>query len=160
MYVFRLLNGRGEGSELLDVRVSKSAGADLGPIMLIGDVEVSKRHSSENIMCKRTTIISGALFAAAHVIFYFWDIHTNSEGSWGGFLTFVIDSPASWALLVMANRFSLKTHTVLLVGGTAWWFSIGMLVPRLLGLTCRAAAPPCQPPQRADIKPTPTSETK
>jgi hypothetical protein len=53
------------------------------------------------------------------------------EGSWGGFLIFLVDLPVSVPALLLSNVLVIRTEYVLLVVGTAWWFCIGVLISKL-----------------------------
>jgi hypothetical protein len=50
----------------------------------------------------------------------------------GGFLVFVIDLPISILLAELSETLSLSPRMVLLVGGTVWWFCLGILFPMLI----------------------------
>jgi hypothetical protein len=51
------------------------------------------------------------------------------EGSWGGFLLFVIDFPAS--LFFLAPGVSGSWTAMIVIGGT-WWYLIGFSVHKLI----------------------------
>jgi hypothetical protein len=74
----------------------------------------------------------GGTLALAHVVFYFVAMNVNSEGGWGGFPVFVADLPASIPLLLLTNVIGIATPYALLVGGTAWWFCLGLASSKLV----------------------------
>lgn len=73
----------------------------------------------------------GIGLALLHVIVYFVVMAQHYEGSWSGFLIFLIDLPASLLILSLSNAFSIRTDIPLLIGGTAWWFCLGLLIGRV-----------------------------
>src|SRR5260370_13994356 len=79
----------------------------------------------------RPAYILGSALALGHAVFYFTIMSTQFEGSWGGFLIFLVDLPASLLVLLLSNAFGIRTAYALLTGGTVWWFCIGILVAKL-----------------------------
>src|SRR5262249_54736051 len=80
----------------------------------------------------RLAYVSSSALALSHVVFCFWVLGRHFEGSWGGFLIFLVDLPASVLALLISNIFGIRTDYVLLVVGTAWWFGVGTLLSMLL----------------------------
>jgi len=73
----------------------------------------------------------GSALALGHAVFYFTVMSRHFEGSWGGFLIFLVDFPASVLVLLLSNALGIRTDYALLAGGTAWWFCIGILIAKL-----------------------------
>jgi hypothetical protein len=74
----------------------------------------------------------GSALALGHAVFYFIIMSRHYEGSWGGFLIYLVDFPASVLVLLLSNALGIRTPYALLAGGTAWWFCIGILITKLL----------------------------
>ncbi len=64
--------------------------------------------------------------ACMHLAFCYWVFASAPEGSWGGFLVSLVDIPISIPLTLLAQR--LGGNGTLIVGGTLWWFCIGVAV--------------------------------
>lgn len=80
-------------------------------------------------MSKYAILIASAI-AAAHVLLSCaiglgWIVF---EGSWGGFVLFVVDFPVSLLMLFLQDRFNpFLMHAIF---GTLWWFLIAWLIVR------------------------------
>jgi hypothetical protein len=80
----------------------------------------------------RSGLVVCSALALGHICFYFYDVSQNSDGGWGGFLVFVVDMPISLLLAKLSGTLSLNLRMVLLVGGTVWWFCLGILFTMLI----------------------------
>lgn len=76
----------------------------------------------------RVDYIVGLTLACSHLVLCYWVFTPASEGSWGGFLVYLIDIPISIPLTVVAQR--LGGDSALIVGGTVWWFCIGVALSK------------------------------
>lgn len=81
---------------------------------------------------KRPQLASGKAFAVAHVIFYVAVLSQHYEGSWGGFLIFIVDFPVSFLLLTPLPVSTDVAMFIMLIAGTIWWFFIGVLLAPLV----------------------------
>jgi hypothetical protein len=73
------------------------------------------------------------------VLFYFFVMSRHFEGSWGGYVIFLVDFPGSLPALILSNLLEIRTPYVLLVVGTAWWFLLGIGFSMLFrGFSARA----------------------
>jgi hypothetical protein len=79
----------------------------------------------------RAAYIFGSVLALSHVAFYFFVMSRNFEGSWGGFLIFLVDLPASLLALLLSNAPGMHSEYVFLIIGTAWWFFVGLLISKV-----------------------------
>lgn len=74
------------------------------------------------------SILLGGVAALIHlvVILLMFANKGNYEGSWGAFLPFLLDFPASIVFLWLSDFVPLVLlHAIL---GSLWWFSIGWLL--------------------------------
>jgi hypothetical protein len=94
----------------------------------------------------RWDFILPSLLALGHVGLYFSSVRQSPDG-WAGFVVFIVDVPISIPLLMLAKALSLDKLVVLLVGGTIWWFVLGILISILIklayGLIVRAGMQIC-----------------
>jgi hypothetical protein len=72
----------------------------------------------------------GSALALSHVILFFAIMSRHYEGSWGGFLIFLVDFPGSILPLLLSNALGIGNLHPLLVFGTVWWFCIGILISK------------------------------
>ncbi len=79
----------------------------------------------------RSELAVCSVLALGHIGFYFYDVSQHAEGGWGGFLVFVVDLPISILLVRLSNAMSLGSPIALLIGGTVWWFGLGILIVML-----------------------------
>ena len=95
----------------------------------------SGRHS-----LARVDYVIGLTLACLHLVLCYWVFASATEGSWGGFLVYLVDVPISIPLMYVAQRFG--GDGALIVGGTAWWFCAGVALSKVAKLlTSRHAAP-------------------
>jgi len=78
-------------------------------------------------------VFSSAL-ALSHVILFFALMGGHPHGGSEAFSIYLIDFPGSAPVLLLAN--ALEIHTpyslyFLLIGGTAWWFCIGIVISKI-----------------------------
>jgi len=73
----------------------------------------------------------GSALALGHAVFYFTVMSRHYEGSWGEFLIFLVDLPASFPVLFLSNALGIRTDYALLAGGTVWWFCLGIMIAKL-----------------------------
>ena len=77
----------------------------------------------------------GAVLCVAYVATFLVISVQEFEGSWGGFLLFVISLPLSMLILPAASAIGLPGPTfdvALLVAGVGWWYGVGYFVERLV----------------------------
>jgi hypothetical protein len=56
---------------------------------------------------------------------------------WGGFLAFLVDFPISILFAKLSNALSSNGLIIFLIGGTVWWFCLGLLISLVIGWFCR-----------------------
>lgn len=83
----------------------------------------------------RSELAVCSALALGHICFYFYDVSQHSNEGWGEFLVFVVDLPISILLAKLAETSSLSPRIVLLVGGTVWWFCLGVLFSMIIRVT-------------------------
>jgi hypothetical protein len=72
----------------------------------------------------------GLILLAVHLAVVFWINMQNFEGSWGGFLIFLIDFPVS--LLSFAFSGYVQFIYFMAVVGSIWWYAIGLTISTLI----------------------------
>lgn len=77
----------------------------------------------------RSDLVVAVLLALGHIGLYALTVDRSSD--WAGFFVFVADVPLSVGLFKLATALSLDQLSVLLVGGTIWWFGLGILISML-----------------------------
>jgi hypothetical protein len=80
--------------------------------------------------------VAPSLLAVGHVWLCFDSFRPDGNG-WSGFLAFLVDLPISILFAKLSNAFSLSALIVFLIGGTIWWFCLGLLISLLIGWVCR-----------------------
>jgi hypothetical protein len=78
-------------------------------------------------------VFSSAL-ALGHVILFFALMGGHPRGGPEAFSIYLVDFPGSVPVVLFANALNIHTPYslyLLLVGGTAWWFCIGILISKL-----------------------------
>lgn len=74
-------------------------------------------------------LIVASMLALAHICLYLIDVTFNSDrNGWAGIFVFLVDLPISIPLAKLSNVHGL---VVLLIGGTVWWFGLGILISLL-----------------------------
>jgi len=79
---------------------------------------------------QRKISLAGSTLAVAHAIFVAWIYSQHFEGSWGGFLVFAVDLPASLLFFPLSKISSNPWLNYVLVG-TVWWYLVGHLATSL-----------------------------
>jgi hypothetical protein len=72
----------------------------------------------------------GIILLVVHLVVIFWITMQEFEGSWGGFLIFLIDFPVS----VLSFAFSGYVQFIyfMAVVGSMWWYLIGLAISTLI----------------------------
>ena len=78
----------------------------------------------------RADYIVGLTLASFHLLLCYWVFSSAAEGSWGGFIVYLVDLPFSIPMILVAQR--LGGEATLIIGGTLWWFCLGAIL-------CKAA---------------------
>ena len=86
--------------------------------------------ASDDRFLARSDYIVGLTLAFLHLVLCYWVFASATEGSWGGFLVYLVDIPISIPLTFVAQR--LGGDGALIVGGTIWWFCVGVAACKVL----------------------------
>jgi hypothetical protein len=82
----------------------------------------------------------GAVLCVAYIATFLAVSLQEFEGSWGGFLLYVISMPLSTLILPAASALglsSLAVNVAFLVVGVAWWYGVGYAAERLVSRRSR-----------------------
>jgi len=82
----------------------------------------------------------GAVLCVAYIATFLAVSLQEFEGSWGGFLLFVISMPLSALVLPVASALGLSglaANVAFLVTGVAWWYGVGYAAERLVSKRMR-----------------------
>jgi hypothetical protein len=82
------------------------------------------------------SFILPTLLSLGHIWACFDSFRFDANG-WTGFGIFLVDLPISLLLLKLTNALSANVLIVFLIGGTVWWFCLGVLISLLVGWFCR-----------------------
>jgi hypothetical protein len=83
----------------------------------------------------------GTVLCIAYVATFLAVSLQEFEGSWGGFVLYVISMPLSTLILPAASTLglsSLAVNAAFLVAGVAWWYGVGYAAERLVSKRRRA----------------------
>jgi len=69
----------------------------------------------------------GLLLLIIHTFMVWWIYQQQYEGSWGGFLVFVIDIPASFLFFL---PISINQWLLFAIVGGIWWYLIGVFAAK------------------------------
>lgn len=70
----------------------------------------------------------GTILATTSLVSSVIVLNQQYEGSWGGFLIFLINLPISVAPLVLGNLLGLNQVPLIICAGIAQWYFIGWLI--------------------------------
>jgi hypothetical protein len=71
--------------------------------------------------------IVGLGFAAAYLLICFGILGLHFEGSWGGFLCFLLAAPFSFLSIVVSNYLG-GSYALFLILNAIWWYFLGKLL--------------------------------
>jgi hypothetical protein len=77
-----------------------------------------------------------SLLALGHIWLYNRCVTHDTTG-WSGILVVLADFPVSIFFAEMSKALSFDFSTILLIGGTVWWFCLGFLISLLVGWVSR-----------------------
>jgi hypothetical protein len=72
-----------------------------------------------------------SLLGLVHLWLCFDSFKPDGNG-WSGFLAFLVDFPVSLLFAELSKALSFDSFTIFLIGGTVWWFGLGLLISRLI----------------------------
>jgi hypothetical protein len=85
-----------------------------------------------------------SLLALGHVWLCFQSFKPDGNG-WSGFLDFLVDLPISLVLAEVSKVFLFDSFKVFLIGGTVWWFGLGIFISLLIRWVYRLIIRPTPP---------------
>ena len=77
-----------------------------------------------------SSFILSTLLSLGHIWACFDSFRFDANG-WTGFGIFLLDLPISLLFLKLTNALSANSLVVFLIGGTVWWFGLGLLISLL-----------------------------
>jgi hypothetical protein len=79
-----------------------------------------------------------SLLALGHIGLYIRCVTHDTTG-WSGILVVLADFPVSILFAGVSKALSFDFSTILLIGGTVWWFCLGFLISLIIGWFWRPA---------------------